>query len=74
MEETVSTDNDNHINEDNQMVAIIEPDVESGINEKEELNIDSKLNLKLKSSYRQKYKRAWELDQELRGRSTALLF
>lgn len=66
MEETVTAvtaDND-----DNHMAVIT--DAEPQPNDtviKEELN--SKLDLKLKSSYRQKYKRAWELDHELRGRS-----
>ncbi|CAG2110411.1 unnamed protein product, partial [Medioppia subpectinata] len=50
--------------EDNEMVAINdEADVDSG-DDKEEVS-----KLKLKGSYRQKYKRAWELDNELRGRS-----
>ena len=75
MEETVTAENqeDSHIDEDNQIESINEPDVDSGANnEKEELSIESKMNLKLKSSYRQKYKRAWELDQELRGMSLSL--
>ncbi len=50
-------------NDDNQqLVAINETDGES-VDEKE----DSVSKLKLKSSYRQKYKRAWELDPDLRG-------
>ncbi|CAG2158642.1 unnamed protein product [Oppiella nova] len=58
MEETVTADPD-----DNQeMVAINEADMDSGDNDKEEEGS----KMKLKSSYRQKYKRAWELDQELR--------
>ena len=71
MEETVtavSADND-----DNQILAITDTDTQPNDTIiKEELN--SKLELKLKSSYRQKYKRAWELDQELRGKSSCYVF
>ena len=63
MEETVTADPD-----DNQeMVAINEADMDSGDDKEEEVS-----KMKLKSSYRQKYKRAWELDQELRGMSLAI--
>ncbi|CAG2120751.1 unnamed protein product, partial [Medioppia subpectinata] len=52
---TVTADNED------EMVAINdEADVDSG-DDKEEVS-----KLKLKGSYRQKYKRAWELDNELR--------
>ncbi len=61
MEETVTADNDDN----HQMVAINETDGDSNDNEEK----DSVTKLKLKSSYRQKYKRAWELDPDLRGKT-----